>query len=71
VRTWASRYSALPCLVSSRHGCFYSIGLSQADVPPELRQALEVVPCQRLEDILAAAFDPPLVLKQTPLLARL
>lgn len=43
----------------------------QADVPAEVRESLEVVPCQRLEDVLQAAFDPPLTLKQQLLLARL
>ena len=43
----------------------------QADVPAEVRSALEVVPCQRLEEVLAAAFEPPLCMQQEPLMARL
>eukprot|EP00887_Chlorella_sp_A99_P006545 scaffold3.g6545.t1 len=34
-----------------------------ADVPADVMEALEVVPCQRVEDALAAAFDPPLQLE--------
>jgi ATP-dependent Lon protease len=46
--------------------------LLQADVPAEVRLALQVVPCQRLEDVLQAAFDPPITLQQQQsLLARL
>ena len=48
------------------------VALAQADVPAEVRQALQVVPCQRLEDVLQAAFDPPITLQhQQLLLARL
>ena len=36
----------------------------QADVPAEVRQALEVLPCQQLQDVLRGAFDPPLELQQ-------
>jgi ATP-dependent Lon protease len=43
----------------------------QADVPAEVRQGLDVVACSRLEDVLAAAFDPPISLAPQPLLARL
>ena len=43
----------------------------QADVPAEVRAALQVVPCARLEDVLRAAFDPPIELVPQPLLARL
>ena len=45
--------------------------LPQADVPAEVRQGLQVVACHRLEDVLAAAFDPPIQLAPQPLLARL
>ena len=45
--------------------------LPQADVPAEVRQGLDVVACSRLEDVLAAAFDPPIRLAPQPLLARL
>lgn len=45
--------------------------LPQADVPAEVRQGLDVVACSRLEDVLAAAFDPPIRLASQPLLARL
>jgi hypothetical protein len=48
------------------------VALLQADVPAEVRLALQVVPCQRLEDVLQAAFDPPITLQQQQsLLARL
>ena len=36
----------------------------QADVPAEVRGALEVLPAERLEDVLRHAFDPPLDLQQ-------
>lgn len=32
----------------------------QAEVPAAVRQTLQVLPCQRLEDVLKGAFDPPL-----------
>lgn len=45
--------------------------LPQADVPAKVRHGLEVLACSRLEDVLAAAFDPPICLAPQPLLARL
>lgn len=39
----------------------------QAEVPLALRQSVEVLPCQRLEDVLQGAFDPPFVLDERPL----
>ena len=35
--------------------------LPQAEVPADVRAALQVVPCERLEEVLLAAFDPPIV----------
>lgn len=43
----------------------------QADVPAEVRDALEIVPAERLEDALRHAFDPPLDLQQLAPRARL
>ena len=40
-------------------------------MPEEVRAALEVVPCERLEQVLGAAFDPPLELRPELPLARL
>jgi ATP-dependent Lon protease len=34
----------------------------RADVPASVKAALEVVPVERLEDVLREAFDPPLLL---------
>ena len=34
----------------------------KADVPKSVSEQLEVVPVQRLEDVLAAAFTPPITL---------
>lgn len=34
----------------------------QAELPRDVLQALEVIPATRLEQVLAAAFDPPLLL---------
>lgn len=33
-----------------------------AELPPSVRGALEIIPATRLEQVLAAAFDPPLLL---------
>ncbi|KAL4458772.1 hypothetical protein ABPG75_013637 [Micractinium tetrahymenae] len=35
----------------------------RAEVPAAVREALQVLPCQRLEDVLRGAFDPPLELQ--------
>jgi ATP-dependent Lon protease len=43
----------------------------QAEVPAEVREVLEVIPCKRLEEVLQDAFDPPLNLAQPIVLARL
>lgn len=43
----------------------------QADVPAQVRAALEVLPAERLEDVLRHAFDPPLDLQEGPPRARL
>ncbi|KAI3436093.1 hypothetical protein D9Q98_002151 [Chlorella vulgaris] len=42
-----------------------------AEVPAEVREVLEVIPCKRLEEVLQDAFDPPLNLAQPIVLARL
>ena len=42
-----------------------------ADVAAGVRAELELVPCGSLEEVLAAAFDPPLLLPRPPPLARL
>lgn len=34
----------------------------RAELPPSVRGALEIIPATRLEQVLAAAFDPPLLL---------
>lgn len=34
----------------------------QAEVPPDVLEALKVIPTTCLEQVLAAAFDPPLLL---------
>ncbi|KAK2078188.1 Lon protease-like protein 2 [Prototheca wickerhamii] len=36
----------------------------EAEVPASVRGAVEVVGVQRIEEVLAAAFDPPLALAQ-------
>lgn len=43
----------------------------QAEVPAEVREVLEVIPCKRLKEVLQDAFDPPLNLAQPIVLARL
>ena len=35
---------------------------AEADVPEEVRAGMELIPVERLEQALAAAFDPPLLL---------
>ena len=37
----------------------------QADVPASVRDNLEIIPVNVLEDVLQHAFDPPLLLKPT------
>ena len=87
VAPWYSSATKWPVLPAARRACppatlplWLVIRLSsvccvaalpQADVPAEVRQGLEVVACSRLEDVLAAAFDPPIRLAPQPLLARL
>ena len=38
----------------------------QAEVPASVRTGLKVVPVTRLQEVLAAAFDPPLLLLPHP-----
>lgn len=38
----------------------------QADVPPQIRQALEIVGAEKLEDVLRAVLDPPIDLHPAP-----
>ncbi|KFM25409.1 Lon protease 2 [Auxenochlorella protothecoides] len=36
------------------------------DLPASVREDMQVLGCQRMEEVLAAAFDPPLRLRHTP-----
>ena len=42
-------------------------------MPADVKEVMEIVPCSRVEDALAAAFDPPLLVASEALapLARL
>ena len=61
-RTFSLSHRGLPAVTHAHH--FWPP--RQADVPREIRDALEIVPCARVEDALAAAFDPPLEVEEAP-----